>query len=75
MSESALDESVGGSVDAFEARHAQLEAQRANGADSEDRDEYLADNCSPSKTCLRMAARYRPLLVELTTLRSPPSDL
>jgi type I restriction enzyme M protein len=28
--------------DAFEAKHAELEAQRADGADPEDRDEYLA---------------------------------
>jgi type I restriction enzyme M protein len=29
--------------DAFEERHAELEAQREDGADPEDRDEYLAD--------------------------------
>jgi len=28
--------------DAFEAKHAELEAQQAEGADPEDRDEYLA---------------------------------
>jgi type I restriction enzyme M protein len=30
--------------DAFEAKHAELEAQRADGADPEDPDEYRADN-------------------------------
>ena len=30
--------------DAFEAKHAELEAQRAEGADPEDRDEYRAEN-------------------------------
>src|SRR5690606_14651271 len=30
--------------DAFEGKHSQLEAQRAEGADPEDRDEYRADN-------------------------------
>src|SRR5262244_1806413 len=30
--------------DAFEAKHSQLEAQRNEGADPEDRDEYRAEN-------------------------------
>src|SRR5712691_11226363 len=30
--------------DAFEAKHAELDAQRAEGADPEDRDEYRAEN-------------------------------
>ena len=48
--------------DAFEAKHAALEAERVQGADLEDPDEYRAENIFlvPSPRSTAMWTRQRP---------------